>query len=85
MVVTNNRIETHPQVFIGADQIKDVNSFKYLGIYIDTQLKTMLKFNSLKVSFRLNKFLNFQAAKSLYNSCIYSVISYCIGVWGGVS
>ena len=93
MVVTNKRIETRPQLFIGANQIKEVKSFKYLGIYIDTQLKFSAQIKHLKsklsqlcgVSFRLSKFLNFQAAKNMYNSCIYSVISYCIGVWGGVS
>ena len=39
MVVTNKRIENRPQLFIGSDQIKEVKSFKNLGIYIDTQLK----------------------------------------------
>ena len=39
IVVTNKRIETCPQLFIGVDQFKEVKSFKYLEIYIDTQLK----------------------------------------------
>ena len=64
-----------------------------LEIYIDIQLSYNAQIKHLKsklsqlcgVSFRLSKFLNFQAAKNMYNSCIYSVISYCIGVWGGVT
>ena len=39
IVVTNMRIEARPQLFIGTDQIKEVKSLKYLGIYIDTRLK----------------------------------------------
>ena len=93
MVVTNKRIETRPQVLIGAEQINEVKSFKYIGIYIDTQLKYNAQIKHLKfklgqlcgVSFRLSKFLKFPASKNMYNSSIYSVISHCIGVWGGVS
>ena len=85
-VVTNKRIETHPQLFFGADQIKEVKSFKYFGIYIDIQLKYNAPIKHLKsklsqlcgASFRLTKLLNFQAAKNMYSSCIYTVISYCI-------
>ena len=80
MVVTNKRIETRQQLFVGADQIKEVKSFKYLGIYVDTQLKYNAQIKHLKskssqlcgVSFRLSNFLNFQAAKNMFNSCIYS-------------
>ena len=39
LVVTNKRTETRTQLFIGADQIEEVKNLKYLGIYIDTQLK----------------------------------------------
>ena len=78
MVVTNKRIETHPQFCTGADQLKEVKSFKYLGFYLNTQLKHNAQIKHLKsklshvcgVSFRLSKFLNFQAAKNMYNSCI---------------
>ena len=39
MVLTNKRMETRPQLCIGADQMKETKSFKYLVIYIDTQMK----------------------------------------------
>ena len=32
----------------------------------------------------MKPFLNLTAAKNLYYGCIYSVIRYCIVVWGGV-
>ena len=93
MIVTNKIVVNRPQLFIGTDPIKEVDSFKYLGIHVDTRLKFHAQINHLKgklsqlcgVSFRLSKFLDFQSAKNMYNSCIYSVLSYCIGVWGGVS
>ena len=70
MVVTIKRIETRQQLFIGAAQIKEVKTFKYVEIYIDTQLKYNTQIKHLKsklsqlcgVSFKLSKFSNFQAA-----------------------
>ena len=85
MVVTNQRIETHQKLFIGTDQIKEVKSFKYYGIYIDTQLKYNAQIRHLKsnlsqpcgVSFRLRIFLNFQAAKNMYKSCVSQCTPRC--------
>ena len=93
MIVTNKIVVNRPQVFGGTDPIREVDSFKYLGTHVDTRLKFNVQINTLKgklsqicgVSFRLSEFLDFQSAKNMYNSCIHSVISYCIGVWGGVS
>ena len=93
MVVATNRIETRPQLFIGADKIKEVQSFRYHRIYIDTQLNYNAQIRHLKsklnklcgVSFRLSESLKIQAAKNQFNSCIFSLISCCIGVWGGLS
>ena len=78
MVVTIKRIETRPQFFIDADEIKEVKSCKYSEIYIDTRLKYNAEIKHLKselsqlsgVSFRLSKLLNFKAGKSRYSSCI---------------
>ena len=84
MIVTSKRIETHPQLFIGAEQIKEVKRFKYVGIYIDTQLKRNVQIKHLKcklrqlrrVSFRLSKLLNFQGAKK--NVQFMSILWYLI-------
>ena len=64
MGVTIRRIETSPQLFIGADLIKEVKKFKYLRIYIDTRLKYNVQIKYLesklrqlcKVSLRLSIF-----------------------------
>ena len=82
-----------PHLFFGTDPIKKVDRFKYLGIYVDTELTIYVQINHLKgeiswlcgVSFRPSKFLDFKSAKTMYNSCIYPVLSYCIGVWCGAS
>ena len=73
MVVTKKRIETRPQLFIGADQIKEAKSFKYLGILIDTQQIYNAQIKHLKskisqlcrVSFELsNLFFKFKQQKT---------------------
>ena len=68
-----------------------VNSFKYLGIYIDNNFKFQKHIDNLKtklsrlcgMSFRLKNYLDFKSAIKTYYSCVYSVISYCIVTWGG--
>ena len=35
------------------------------------------------VSFRLRRYLNKRAALNMYYSYVYSLLSYCIGMWGG--
>ena len=93
VVVTNKIVVYRPQLFICSDPMKEVDSFKYLDIHVNTRLKINVKINHSKgklsqlcgVSCRLSKFLDFQSPKNKYNLCIYSVLSYCKGVWGGVS
>ena len=36
------------------------------------------------ISYKLGNLMNKVAAKNFYYSCVYSVLSYCICVWGGV-
>ena len=80
-------------MLISSDLSKEVSSFNYLEVYIDTRLKYNAQIAYIKrklsqicgVSFRLSKFLNYEAGRNMYSSCIFSVIFYCIGVWGGVS
>ena len=49
IAVTNKRRETHQQLFIGTDYIKEVKSFKYLGVYIDTRLTNNVRIKNLKI------------------------------------
>ena len=37
-----------PQLFIGTDPIKEVDSLKYLGIHVDTRVKFNVQINHLK-------------------------------------
>ena len=39
MIVTKKTVVNRPQLFIGTDPIKEVDSFKCLGIHVDTRLK----------------------------------------------
>ena len=36
------------------------------------------------VTYRLRNKVNLRAAKNMYYSCVYSVLTYALGVWGGV-
>ena len=63
MTVTNKIVVNFLQLFNGTDPIKEVDSFKHLGVYVDTPLEFNVQINHLKgelsqlceVSFRLCK------------------------------
>lgn len=92
MLITNRKIQVQPQIFIGNNLIKCVDNFKYLGVNIDNKLKFFNQIIQVKgklskmcgVSFRLSGYFNKKAAMNMYYSCVYSSVSYCISVWGGV-
>ena len=48
MTVTNNIVVNCPLLFIGTDPIKKVDSFKYIGIHVDTRLKFDVQIYHLK-------------------------------------
>ena len=92
MLITNRFAPQQPEIFIGNNQVMRTNCFKYLGIYIDENLKFHNQIDNIKtklsrlcgVSFRLSGYLNLHAAKNMYYSCVYATFSYCIGTWGGI-
>ena len=47
MTVTNKIVVNLHQLFIGTDPIKEDESFKYLGIHVDTRLKFNVQINHL--------------------------------------
>ena len=59
---------------------------------MDEKLKYHAQVNHIKsklsslcgVSFRLKNHLNFRCANNFYYALVYSIVSYCIVVWGGV-
>jgi len=92
MLLTNKKIEAAPVVHLGGNPITMVKTVKYLGMYLDSKLKYDNQIANVKtklaryagVTYRLKNYFNFHSAKNLYYSCIYSILSYCIVVWGGV-
>ena len=82
IIVTNKIVVNRPQFFIGADPIKEVDSFKYLGYHVDTRIKFNVQTNNLKdklsqlcvVSFRLSKFLDFNQRKIVQLVYLPSII-----------
>ena len=65
---------------------------KYLGMQIDENLKYNEHIELLctkiaklcSISYRIRNDLNLKSAKNVYFSCIYSILTYCICVYGGV-
>ena len=61
-------------------------------VLIDNDLKFQCQVDHVKseldrlcgVSFKLKNYLNVRAAKDMYYACVYSVVSYCIAVRGGI-
>ena len=91
MIITNKHVTSIPDVRIGQDKLKVVKHFKYLGINIDDSCKFNTHIDLLKsrmsslrgMSYRLKNHLDIRAAKNVYYSCVYSIVSYGISVWGG--
>ena len=92
MIIFNREISTTLQLQIGSDILSQVSSFKYLGVQIDSNLKFQSQMKILKgklsrfygISYRIKNSLDHKSTIKIYNSCMYSVLSYCIGTWGGV-
>ena len=92
MLFTNKHILNEPNIKLGGQVLSRVNSFKYLGIYVDDKLKFNHHVDHLKaklsqfcgITFRLRRYFNGASAKALYYSCVFSLITYCTTVWRGV-
>ena len=92
ILVTNKCVPSDPIIKLGQENIQRVGSCKYLGMFIDEKLKyhdllahMKSKLRQLKgISFRLRKFLDRKTARNFYFSMVYSTVTYCISVWGGV-
>ena len=94
MIFTNKKYDNQnlPPIKLGNDCIDRVTNFKYLGIFIDEKLNYDYQLKSLEtkisrmcgITFRIKNNLNLNSAKNVYYSCIYSILIYCICVWGGL-
>ena len=92
MLVGHRRSENFVPICIGGAAIKQVGSVKYLGVNLDEKLNfnsqvdyinSRLQPNS-GITYRLRFFFNLRAANNFYYACVYSVLKYCICVWGGI-
>ena len=91
-VLFTNKIIVNPSLQIHGNTVEFVDAYRYLGILLDSKLKYQEHINSLKIklsqlcgiSYRISPYLNLEAAKAYYYSFVYSALSYCITVWGGV-
>ena len=92
MLITSKIVSTPPIVYIGEDRVTQVDTFKYLGMYIDSNLKFHDQISHIKtkmsrlcgVSWRLRNHFSYGAAMNMYYACIYSTFAYCISTWGGI-
>ena len=92
MIISNLKLPFTPDIKIGNDSILKKDCVKYLGLHVDDNLKFYSHADYIKsklsqfsgISRRLNKKMNFSAARRFYYACVFSFISYAICVWGGV-
>ena len=92
MLITTKKVDSDPIIKLEDVNISRVSNLKYLGVQLDDNLKFHDHIEYLcgkmyqlcGVTFRLRDNLNLESAKNVYYSCIYSVLKYCIGIWGGV-
>ena len=88
--LVQSSISSTPELFIGNDKLNEVKSFKYLGVNVDSSLKFQTHIDAMKqklsqlsgVTWRLKNRVDVKTANKVYYSCVYSVMSYCIGAWG---
>ena len=93
MLITNRKIENIPKLYIDQDEIKRVDTVKYLGCFIDDKLKFHVQINHIEaklsrycgVSYRLKQHFNRDTALKYYYSCVYGTIRYCLANYGGVA
>ena len=89
MIITNKKNKNPPQIFMRNNPAKYVDSFKYVGMNIDSELKFSNQKTQVKgkisrmcgVSFRLNRYVNRNAAINMYYSGVCSSVPNCISLW----
>ena len=92
MLITRRRVEVVPPLFMGSEEIGRHTSVKYLGLVIDDNMKYTSHGKHLKsklsmyagISFRLSHYLDVSSAKKYYYAFVYSSLTYCVTVWGGI-
>lgn len=92
MLFTNKSVVA-PNIYIAGQLVEKVDSFKYLGLHIDSNLRYTSHLNYLRsklsslryVSYKISPYLSEAAGKKFYYAMVQSILCYGILVWGGVS
>ena len=97
MIIGKDSTNKHPEVkelFLNdlSNKIARVNTFKYLGIFLDDSLNFKIHAEyvrdkisgSLKCLYKLRRFFNFQLCKTVFHSFVMSTILYGLAIWGTV-
>ena len=96
MLITNKYdVHIEPNIIFGSATLARASNFKYLGIHLDDKQKYNLHLDYIKarlsqfcgVTYRLKNYFTPKSAKICFMhaySTIYSFITYCVTVWGGV-
>ena len=92
MLITTKKVNVNPVILLDNETVPRVNSYKYLGVFMDDSLKYHDHIDYIHsrlsrlcgISYRLKDHICFNSAKSFYYSCVYSILTYCICVWGGI-
>ena len=84
-----------PQVTIDINidniKLKQINSIKFLGVIIDSQLKWKPQIDEIRdklskmtgIIYRIRNNLNKDNLKQIYSALVYPHLLYCSAIWGG--
>ena len=92
MLISSKHVDINPIIRIGNEEVEKVDNYKYLGLMIDDKLRYDGHIEVLSgklsqlcgVSYRLKNHFDTNTAKNFYYSLVYSSLTYCICIWGGV-
>ena len=90
MTISNKKIKPDLKVTIDNHDIQEVTSVKYLGVTFDNKLnwqahidKTNNKISKACYAIvKLSKIVNLKTLKLVYYALAYSVMMYCLTIWG---
>ena len=91
--MSSRKYDIHPFIHIEGNAVKQVNICKYLGVYKFKHLKFQPPIDHMErkltqycgISYRLMNDFNYDTARKLYYSCVYSTFTSCRSVWRDVS
>jgi len=88
-----NKSDTNLKLHINNKELVQVNSFKYLGLELDTNMKWDNQYNTViskmnqrvRLIYRYKQCLSAQWLQVITYGIILSVLDYCFPIWGNLS